>query len=353
MKSVDISGNGFRYRACVGHQLIERAGELTREVLPGKKCAVIADENSSRFFAERLRGSLNAAGINASLLPVAAGEQSKSLTKVEEICGQMVAMGLDRGSFVVGLGGGVIGDISGFAAAIFHRGIPHVQIPTTLLAMVDSAIGGKTGVNLSAGKNLVGCMHQPSLVIADVDALARLPPLQLRQGYAEIIKHAIIRDAEMFRSLQVERANDWVPLICRNIAIKREIVAVDDRERTGDRALLNFGHTVGHGIEQSANFKLPHGDCVSLGMIAACAISIRRAGLSQEERDQIVALLRRFDLPTRLPPEVDRARIAEAIARDKKFEAGQIRFVVTPKIGDAHLCGEVTMADIREAIAQL
>jgi len=200
----------------------------------------------------------------------------------------------------------------------------------------------------------------------------------LRQGYAEIIKHAIIRDAEMFRDLssraQVEGSRGeslkgaqrdpssslrsaWddkmVELIRRNIAIKARIVSVDDRETSGERALLNFGHTVGHGIERATDFRIPHGDCISIGMVAACAVSIKRAALSANQREEVVALLEKFSLPTQLPAEVDREKIIDAIAHDKKFSAGQIRFVVTPKIGEAHVSSDVTMDDIRAAIGEL
>ena len=274
----------------------------------------------------------------------------------------MIAAGLDRSSFVVGLGGGVIGDISGFVAAIFQRGVPHIQIPTTLLAMVDSSIGGKTGVNLDAGKNLIGAIHHPALIIADVEALESLPAKELRQGYAEIIKHAIIRDAEMFRALSSRakppvrlgpRDDGFVALIRRNIAIKARIVMADAREISGERALLNFGHTVGHAIERATDFKIPHGDCISVGIAAACAISLKRAGLSSKERDDVVSLLKQFELPTQLPTAVDREKIAAALAHDKKFVGGRIRFVVTPKIGEAHVSSNVTMEDIREAISAL
>jgi 3-dehydroquinate synthase len=278
---------------------------------------------------------------------------------------------------VVGLGGGVIGDISGFVASIFQRGVPHVQIPTTLLAMIDSSIGGKTGVNLSAGKNLIGTIHHPALIIADVETLESLPPRELRQGYAEIIKHAVIRDADMFYDLssgakqnKVERSGGTslrsqrdstvsarddrlVALIRRNIAIKAGIVSTDARELVGERALLNFGHTIGHAIERAADFRIPHGDCVSIGMVAACNISIKRAEFSVEERDALVTLLQDFELPTRLPDEVNREKAVAVVAHDKKFVGGEVRFVVTPRIGEARVSNEVTMGDIRDAISEL
>jgi 3-dehydroquinate synthase len=351
--TIEISGNGFRYSALVGHGSMANAGELARKVMSGNRCAIIADETSARLFGDRVCESFSSENFSPRLIRIPSGEKSKSLVQVETICDEMIAAGLDRSSFVIGLGGGVIGDISGFVAAIFQRGVPHIQIPTTLLAMVDSSIGGKTGVNLDAGKNLIGTIHHPALIIADVEALESLPPRELRQGYAEIIKHAIIRDAEMFRKLQREKVDGWVALIRRNIAIKARIVSADDREISGERAVLNFGHTVGHAIERATDFKIPHGDCISLGMVAACGISVKRAGLSSKERDDVVSLLKQFELPTQLPTEVDREKIAAAVAHDKKFLGGKIRFVVTPRIGEAHVSNDVTMEEIREAIAAL
>jgi len=269
----------------------------------------------------------------------------------------MIAAGLDRQSFIVGLGGGVVGDISGFVAAIYHRGIPHIQIPTTLLAMVDSSVGGKTGVDTAAGKNLIGVFHHPSLVIGDIDVLKTLPRRFLRQGFAEIIKHAVIADAIMFRELKNETASDALSLqtlVQRNVEIKSNIVAKDEFDRTGERALLNFGHTIGHAIERAGNYeKILHGEAVSLGIIAACAISVKKAGLPQAEIAAVADLLQRFGLPIRLPEDFPHQRILDALAFDKKFERGEIRFVVTPKIGSANLSRDVTMDDIREAVAQL
>jgi 3-dehydroquinate synthase len=353
--AIEISGSGFRYSALVGNGLMAKAGELARKVMSGNRCAIIADETSAQLFGDRISESFTAENFSPHLVRIPAGEKSKSLTQVEKICDEMIEAGLDRTSFVVGLGGGVIGDISGFVAAIFQRGIPHVQIPTTLLAIVDSSIGGKTGVNLDAGKNLIGAIHHPTLIIADVNALESLPRKELRQGYAEIIKHAIIRDAEMFRALspRTQSRNGFVALIRRNIAIKARIVSADVREISGERALLNFGHTVGHAIERVTNFKIPHGDCLSIGMVAACGISMKRAALSSRDRDDVVSLLKQFHLPTQLSAEVDRERVAAAVAYDKKFLGGKIRFVVTPRIGEAYVSNDVTMEDIREAIAAL
>jgi 3-dehydroquinate synthase len=291
------------------------------------------------------------------LITIPAGEKSKTLQQAGAICDQMIAAGLDRQSFVIGLGGGVIGDISGFVAAIYHRGIPHIQIPTTLLAMVDSSIGGKTGVNTRDGKNLIGAIHHPSLVIDDVELLKTLPRREFNQGFPEIIKHAVIGDPKMFSTLRSWKAGEapalqW--LIKRNIQVKSKIVAKDERDRTGERALLNFGHTIGHAIERAGDYRqFLHGEALSLGIIVACGISMKRAGLPPAQRDAIVDLLGRFRLPTRLPKNLPREKIFDAVKFDKKFEGGEIRFVVTPRIGAARVATNVTMKDIREAIEAL
>jgi 3-dehydroquinate synthase len=343
--------------------LIEQVGKHVRKHLTREMCVIISDSNVAPFFAVRVMKSLTSAGFRPTLITIPAGEKSKTLEQAGAICDRMIAAGLDRQSFVVGLGGGMIGDLSGFVAAIYHRGIPHVQIPTTLLAMVDSSIGGKTGVDARAGKNLIGAFHQPSLVIDDLDVLKTLPRRQFKQGFAEIIKHAIIADAKMFRQLKVAHASGLrrasethalLSLIKRNIEIKSRIVAKDEWDRTGERALLNFGHTVGHAIEHAGNYRrFLHGEAVSLGIVAACAISAKRAGLRPDQRAAIVDLLERFGLPTRLPPNFPRKKIFNAIRFDKKFEGGKVRFVVTPRIGTARITNDVTLNDIREAVKQL
>jgi len=352
-----IVGSAYHCPALVGAELIDRLGEYTREYLSRERCTIISDNNVATLFAKSVKKSLISAGFQPTLITIPAGERSKTLEEAGAICDQMITAGLDRQSFVIGLGGGVVGDISGFVAAIYYRGIPHIQIPTTLLAMVDSSIGGKTGVNTRDGKNLIGAVHHPLLVIDDIDVLKTLPRREFNQGFAEIIKHAVIADAKMFRTLQSWKAGGapaLQKLIKRNIRIKSKIVAKDERDRTGERALLNFGHTVGHAIERAADYRqFLHGEALSLGIVAACAISIRRAGLSSDERDAIVDLLRQFALPTTLPKNFPRERVFDALKFDKKFEGGKVRFVVTPRIGAAHLANDVTLGDIREAIEDL
>jgi 3-dehydroquinate synthase len=359
---VEIHGTAHSYPALVGSDLLEQLGECVRKYVPRKTCVIISDSNVAPLFGDCVKQSLMSVDFRPTPITIPAGEKSKTLEQAGAICDQMLDAGLDRQSFVLGLGGGVVGDISAFVAAIFHRGIPHLQIPTTLLAMVDSSIGGKTGVNTSAGKNLIGAFHHPALVIDDVDVLKTLPRREFNQGFAEIIKHAIIADAEMFEKVaqlsklraDKDASSKLTPLIRRNIAIKASIVAKDEFDRTTERALLNFGHTIGHAIERAGDYQMfLHGEAISLGIVAASAVSVKRAGLPQDQRDAIVDLLRTFDLPTQLPPNFPRKKILDALKLDKKFEGGEIRFVLTPKIGTARLSSDVTMEDIRDAVEKL
>ena len=357
MISTEVRTAGGSYSVLIGSGLLESVGERIKEKMSPARCALISDTNVAPHFANVIQKSLHATGFEPTLISIQAGEHSKTLEQAGAICEKMLLTGLDRQSVVIGVGGGMIGDLSGFAAAIFERGVPHLQIPTTLLAMVDSSIGGKTGVNTIAGKNLLGTFHRPSLVIDDIDVLKTLPRRVLRQGFAEIIKHAVIADAKMFRELKNETASDALSLqtlVQRNVEIKSNIVAKDEFDRTGQRALLNFGHTIGHGIERAGNYEtFLHGEAVSLGIIAACAISAKKAGLPAAELAAVGDLLQRFGLPTRLPVDFPHQKILDALKFDKKFEQGDIRFVVTPKIGSAYVSRDVTMDDIREAIEAL
>jgi 3-dehydroquinate synthase len=363
--ALSSTGDQF-YDAIVVPGVLERLASTIAEVLSSRWCAIITDTNIAPIYGERVAANLSAGGFANALITIPPGEESKTLEQAGAVCDAMTGAGLDRQSFVIGVGGGVIGDISGFAAAIFHRGIPHIQIPTTLLAMVDSSIGGKTGVNTQHGKNLLGAVHHPVLVVDDVDVLRTLPEREYQQGLAEIIKHAVIADAGMFEDLQRDGAElSRVPgdenacwklasLVRRNIEIKASIVAKDEMDRTGERAVLNFGHTIGHAIERAGEYRVfMHGEAVSLGMVAACTISMKRAGLPGEQRDAIVDLLQRCGLPVRLPDAFPVDRVLEALPFDKKFERGEVRFVVTPAIGSAYLASDVTMEDAREALNQL
>ncbi len=351
MNIVTIQIGHGSYDAIIGRSLLGKIGELVRPIFPGARCAIVSDANVAPLFEKTIGESLQRAGFATEAITIAAGEETKSLANVAELCDQLSAAGLDRSSFLVSLGGGVVGDLAGFVAAIYLRGIPYISVPTTLLAQIDSSIGGKTGVNSAAGKNLIGCFHHPTLVIADTDALRSLPERIWHEGFAEVIKHGIIRDAELFeKSAQL----DLESLVERNVALKAAIVSEDEREQTGERSLLNFGHTIGHAIEHAAGYgTLLHGEAISLGIVAAARISVRRAGLSLGACEQIVAALETHRLPTSLPPNFPRDKIFAALARDKKFANGQIRFVVAHKIGHASVTENVTMDDLRAAVAEL
>jgi 3-dehydroquinate synthase len=320
------------------------------------KCAVVTDSNVGPLYAETVIQSLRAVGKEPHLITVPAGESSKSLSWSESVLGEMVRFGLDRKSFLVALGGGVIGDLGGFCASIYQRGIPYVQVPTTVLSQVDSSVGGKTGVNLPDAKNMVGCFHQPVHVIADLDTLNSLPKREWNEGFAEIIKHACIRDASMFTAIQdvAEGHGDIVGLIRRNIAIKAAIVEADEYETIGTRALLNFGHTLGHAIEAAAGYgKLLHGEAISLGLRAAAWLSTQIADLSAEDYEHVVALLKLFDLPIRLPDDFNTETLMRIARMDKKFENGKIRFVLLRKIGDAYVSKDVLEGHLKQALDEL
>jgi hypothetical protein len=248
----------------------------------------------------------------------------------------------------------VVGDLAGFVASIFYRGIPFVQIPTTIVAQVDSSVGGKTGVNVGEGKNLLGAFHQPRAVFIDPETLGTLPDREFREGFAEAIKHAAIRDAAMLDELAALDPNGReVPaaLIARNIAIKARIVEADEHETLGIRALLNFGHTIGHGIEASLPYgEMLHGEAISLGIRAALFLSERHAGLSPSASAKVIGLLEHYRLPLVLNDRITTDSVMEKLARDKKFSAGAIRFVVLDALGNAKVIDTVTTDDLREAI---
>ena len=352
---VAVNIPGQTCRVLVGPGLLARTGELARDGGLHGTCAVITDENVGPLHAAAVLKSLEAAGSKAVLLTVPAGEQSKCLATAEDVCDRMIEAGLDRGSFVVALGGGVIGDLAGFVAAIYQRGIPLVQIPTTIVAQVDSSIGGKTGVNARAGKNLIGAFHQPRLVLADTGTLATLPDREYREGFAEVIKHGAIRDAALLEELDPATPREnLAPLIARNIAIKAAIVAEDEHEQNGQRALLNFGHTIAHAIENVAGYgRFLHGEAVSLGIAAALEISQSKAGLSAAEAVRVRAKLAAFGLPLALASNLSADGLLAAARRDKKFAQGRIRFVLVPRLGEAFVAEDVTEDDLRAALQAL
>lgn len=351
---VPVSLAGKPYESIVGNEILSRTGEFVREILPAGSCAVVTDSNVGPLYAQAVARSLQEAGFTPIVITIPAGEGSKSLAIAETICDEMITAGLDRGGFVAALGGGVIGDLAGFVASIYYRGIPHVQMPTTVVAQVDSAIGGKTGVNARGGKNLIGSFHQPALVIADPAVLSTLPKREFNEGIAEVIKHAVIRDAKMLDDLTRAAASDLPSLIARNQQIKARIVSEDELEKLGLRALLNFGHTIGHAIENAAGYgRFLHGEAVSLGIAAALDLSVDRAGLPIDQAEIVLKSLSAFDLPVKMPHDIPTHALMKALGKDKKFEAGAIRFVLTKSLGSAFVSREVTEGDVRRAIENL
>lgn len=359
MITVPVSLADKSYDVLIGDGLLETAGREAAKLFPdAAACAVVSDDNVAPLYAGKVCGSLRAAGIVPHLITVPSGEPSKSFSALESVTRAMISAGLDRKAFLVALGGGVIGDLAGFAASIFLRGIPYIQIPTTVVSVVDSSVGGKTGINTPEGKNLVGTFHQPRKVLIDPVTLNSLPPREYREGFAEIIKHAAIRDAAMLPEIARIAASGsregLAPLIAANAGIKASIVSEDEFETKGLRALLNFGHTIGHAIEASAGYgQLLHGEAISLGIRAALRLSEQCAGLPAGDSREILSLLAAFHLPLVLPESIATEGIMEKMSRDKKFDRGSIRFVLLRRCGDAFVSDAVTRDAIAAAVEGL
>jgi len=342
------------YDVILGDGILSETGPMARKFLSGSKCALITDTHVAPLYAETVESSLRGAGWNPIRIVIPAGERSKSLSQAEACCESMIEAGLDRKSSVFALGGGVVGDLGGFVASIYFRGIPFVQIPTTVVAQVDSSVGGKTGVNARLGKNLIGSFHQPSLVVADPQTLHSLPSREFKEGLAEIVKHALIRDAGMLSEIHDHPTPEIAALLARNVRIKAAIVAEDEKETSGVRALLNFGHTIGHAIENAAGYgQLLHGEAISLGLVAELFLSVKHTGLDEEAAKRAVQLLDFLGLPTRLPSALDEQAILQAMKTDKKFEEGKMKFALISRPGQALLCDRVTQDDVKEALQTL
>ncbi len=365
MPSVTLSLGLRSYQVVVENGALDALGQQLQSADVKGKIALISDSNVAPLYADRAVASLEAAGYGVSVHIFEAGEKNKSLQTVEQISNEMVAAGHDRKSVVLALGGGVVGDLAGFVASIYYRGIPFVQVPTTVMAQVDSSVGGKTAVDIVAGKNLIGAFHQPRLVLVDPETLSSLPPRVLIEGMAEMVKHAAIRKPDMLPQLgrmgaevhtgfSAETLAMLPQLLADNIAIKARIVEEDEQETLGIRAFLNLGHTLGHGIEASVPYgDILHGEVVSLGMRAALWLSRKHACLSVADEKVLLDCLDVIGLPLQLPSEVDAELALAKTATDKKFEAGAIRFVLLRALGEPELSASITPQDLKEAIAVL
>ena len=341
MRIVPVSLGSRSYEIKVGGSLLSRLGAECAALKLGKRCAVITDSNVGKKFAKATLKSLSSAGFEPVLITVPAGEKSKCLTVVEKCHDQLARHRLERKSFIVALGGGVVGDLAGFVAATYLRGIPFVQVPTSLLAQVDSSVGGKTGVNLKSGKNLVGAFYQPRLVLCDLETLKTLPRREYVSGLAEVIKYGIIYDAGLFAQLERQLpkllkrdATTLRDVIARCCEIKADVVSQDETE-SGLRAILNFGHTIGHAIENSIGYgKYLHGEAISIGQVAAAKLSHQLLGLPASDVTRIEKLFVQAGLSVKNQLDAaKREKLFAAMQLDKKVSGGEIKFVLAQKIG--------------------
>jgi 3-dehydroquinate synthase len=356
------------YDIVIGRGLLASLGSRVAALKPGARAAIVTDDTVARLHLDATEAALAAAGIAAALVVVTAGEGAKSFAGFERVCEELIAAKIERHDIVVALGGGVIGDLAGFAAAVVRRGLDYIQVPTTLLAQVDSAVGGKTAINSQHGKNLIGAFHQPVLVVADTALLDTLPPRQFRAGYAEIVKYGVLGDAGFFDWLDANMhelfagsgiggvggagaAGARQHAIATSCRMKAAIVARDERE-TGERALLNLGHTFGHALEAAAGFsdRLLHGEAVALGMALAAEYSVRLGALAPDRAARVIRHLAAAGLPIRLGevaggvPDAD--RLMDLMSQDKKVRRGTLTLILLRDIGHAYIAADIDPAPL-------
>lgn len=350
------------YDIAVGRGVLTSLGARVAALRPGARCAIVTDETVAQHYLSAVETSLTKSGIAHSHVVVAPGESSKSYSVFENVCEQLIEARVERGDLLIALGGGVIGDLVGFVASAVRRGLDFVQMPTTLLAQVDSSVGGKTGINSRHGKNLVGAFHQPILVLADTAVLDTLPARQMRAGYAEVAKYGLIGDAAFFAWLE----QNWQEIfsggparehaVTKSCQMKADIVARDERE-SGDRALLNLGHTFGHALEAAAGFssRLLHGEAVAIGMTLAFAFSAQRGLLPAAEADRVQKHLAGVGLPTRIAdipgvlPDVN--TLMDLIGQDKKVKRGRLTFILARGIGRSFIAPDIEFDDVHNFLA--
>ena len=352
------------YDIAIGRGVLASLGARVAALRPGARCAIVTDETVAQHHLKSVEAALSKSGIVHSHIVVPPGEGSKSYAVFESVCERLIEARIERGDLLVALGGGVIGDLAGFAASAVRRGLDFVQVPTTLLAQVDSSVGGKTGINSRHGKNLVGAFHQPVLVLADTAVLDTLPARQMRAGYAEVAKYGLIGDAAFFAWLE----QNWQDIfsggpareraVMKSCQMKADIVARDERE-SGDRALLNLGHTFGHALEAAAGFsdRLLHGEAIAIGMALAFAFSARRGLLPATEAERVERHLSEAGLPTRIadiPGVLPTAeRLMDLIAQDKKVKRGRLTFILARGIGASFIATDIEAEDVRNFLANI
>jgi len=354
---LDLPGRPDSYQVLVAPGLRRRLPELLTPFNPPRPLFLVSDQRVSGLHGAGVQAELQAAGYPSILLTTPVGERAKTWAVVQRLARELLARGAHRRSFLLALGGGVVGDATGFLASIFMRGVPFVQVPTTLLAMVDAAIGGKTAINLPQGKNLLGTFHQPRLVAVDPEFLQTLPQAHRRNGLAEVLKAGFIRDPELLYRLEVLRGRLFQDLprlteiIYRSAAIKVQVVAADEREG-GLRRILNFGHTLGHALEQASHYRLPHGRAVAWGMAAGLDLSVHLAGLPSEEARWGGRLLRDFGLLRPLPA-MDPQRVLATLAVDKKRQEEGVAFVLLSRLGEPVIREGVSVSELAPLVFRL
>lgn len=340
MKKLNVNIPGKDYTIYIENGSLNDLGENIKKIFGGEKIAVITDDNVNRLYGKRIRASLEEYGFIMKVITVAPGENSKSMETLKHLYNELLDFSMTRSSLILAFGGGVIGDLAGFSASTFLRGIPFIQIPTSLLAQIDSSVGGKVAINLEKGKNLVGNFYQPRAVFIDPDLLGTLSTRYFHDGMGEIIKYGCIKDIELFEKLSLYKTEKEFflaieEIIYRCIDIKREIIERDEMD-IGERMLLNFGHTLGHGIEQSYNFEYSHGEAVAIGMYNITKKS-EEMGLTKHGTSDIIKnLLEKYKLPHKMP-DINPDELIRIIALDKKIQGNYINIVLLEKIGNAYI----------------
>jgi 3-dehydroquinate synthase len=362
MRSIKVNLDkkySLSYEIRIGRGIADRIALLIAKNHKAGRHIIITDDNVARLHGSNFLAVLKNIGLNAELIAFPAGESSKNIAAILDIADQLLKLGADRGTCLIALGGGVAGDMVGFIASVYMRGVPYLQIPTTLVAQVDSAIGGKTAIDLPAGKNLLGTFYQPAAVFADLNFLETLPANEFDNGLAEIIKYAIIDDEKMFHLLEenMENVRQKDPALLVKIVenccrIKKSIVEIDEREQ-GLRRILNYGHTLGHALEAVSGYKMSHGEGVGMGMIAAARISVKMKYLEECEASRIEELIRTANLPTKIPATLPTEEIIARLQVDKKKRGDTIHFVLLKKIGMPFVNGGVEKKLIAEVIEEM
>jgi len=355
--SVLSVGLGQRsYQITIEHGCLENIAAILASDYPASRYCIVADDTVAELYGNNLLQTIREKGLECDLLSFEHGEANKNLATVGRLASAAAQLGLDRKSMLLALGGGVTGDITGFLASAYMRGIPFIQIPTTLLAQVDSSVGGKTGVDIPEGKNLFGSFYQPLGVYIDPVVLTSLPEEQYLNGLAEVIKHGIITDKKYFNflrddfqaimALEPDTVRDLIYVSCR---IKAEVVAADEQE-SNIRRILNFGHTIGHAVEAASSFSILHGFAVSIGMVAAARIALMRSLVEQSQVEQIISLLQQYKLPTEIPSDLDRSLIKSYLLTDKKRISGKTSYVLPTSIGNVVITDAVSQEQIEAVL---